>query len=78
MNLDRKFAAMTMGRPFVPSMAQPSETFDVVARYMLIYCYPLRVFPPAVPPVTAVVSDALVYGVSLDDATAYTVTLSDA
>lgn len=78
MNRDRKFATLSMGRPFTPSFAQPSEPFSYEARLMLVFCYPLRVFPPAVPPVIAVISDALAYGVSVSDAAAYTVTLSDA
>ncbi len=77
MNRNRKFAMMSMGRPFVPQFAQPDGHIDYDARLMLIYCYPLRVFPPAVPPITVAVSDALAYDVSLSDATAYTVTLTD-
>lgn len=75
---NQRFAMMSTARPFSPTMALPTDAIGRRARQQLIYLYPLRFFPPAVPPVTAVVSDTLVYGVDISDDTAFSVTLSDA
>ncbi len=74
---NQRFAMMSTARPFSPTMALPTGAIGRRARQQLIYLYPLRFFPPAVPPVTAMVSDALVYSVDIVDTTVYSVTLSD-
>ncbi len=75
---DNRFALISMGRPFVPTMATPDGTIDKDARLQLIYLYLLAGagIPATVYPLTITFSRAAMWSIAVSRASMMSITVT--